>query len=525
MKSFKTVAALGLTALLAFGAAGCGWTQGNYDSDVDLDQNDTTDRSGWVLRERKSANDFSNKVLNITFFNGGYGRDWIDEMKEQFEKDYPGVTVRLTASDDVNGTLEVDLKDSPEDIYISHDIAWEYLSGGYSEDKSNQLIADLTTELYDSVIYTDTKNTKSTEDDVDIRFRDLLAKSSLQSSAINGKFYKVAQVQGAGGIIYNKTMFEENGWKIPNTYAELETLCETIYQAKVPVKGGSGVVAPFLVAGSQGYLWDSLVYDWWIQIAGEKEFERLYEGKDKECWNPEKYPYHKKAYEYWYNLFVKNQSKYLVTGFTGLDNIQANQAFLGGMAAMMPATAWAVNELGADMIEEFGIDVGLIPTPYVPEAKKDDKGNYIRVCYDVAGRDSIVVAEKGNKELAIEFLKWMSETEHALLFPKNVSGMLMGFKYDIPALLKDKNTYCKLSWDEDMFKLLGEASFRSTGYSSNPMFVLKLVSSYPVLNNYQECFTTYGNPGMVTPDTLFNKAWAEVDGKWNTWLFEAGLLD
>ncbi|MCI9504849.1 MAG: extracellular solute-binding protein [Clostridia bacterium] len=508
-KLFKGIAAVGLCAAMALGGAGCNWTQGDYDPDVDLGQNDTSDRSGWVLRERKSADDFSDKILNITYFNGGYGSEWIEEMKSEFEKDYPGVTVRLTASDDINGTLKVELENSPEDIYISHDIAWETLGG-------QGLLADLTESLYGAQIYTDTKNTEETEDDVSIRFRDLLTPSSLSSSVYYGKFYKVAQVQGAGGIIYNKTMFEKNGWQVPKTYAQLEALCETIYQA--------GEV-PFLVAGTEGYLWDSLVYDWWIQIAGEEEFLRLFEGNDKTCWNPAVYPHHKKAYEYWYNLFVKNQNKYLYPQFEGINNIMANQAFLNGMAAMMPATAWAVNELGSEMIDEAKIDVGLIPTPYVPEAKKDEEGNFIRVCYDVAGRDSIVVAERGNKDLAVEFLKWMSETENTLIFPKNVSGMLLGFKYEIPQLLKDKDTYCKYSWDEDMITLLGEAKFRSTGYSANPMFVQKLVSAYPLENFYLRCFTTFGKPGAVTPDSIFEQAWNQVDAKWSDWRFQAGLKD
>lgn len=499
-----TIALAGTMALAAL--SGCNsWTQGDYNNDINTDQNDTSDRSGWVLRERANVSDFSDNVLNVCYFNGGYGSAWIEEMKTEFEKDYPGITLRLHASNDINSTLQVELEsNSPHDIYISHDIAWETLGG-------RGLLADLTEDLYNAVIYTD-----SNQDDLGIRFRDLLIPSSLTSSAYNSKFYKVAQVQGAGGILYNKTMFDKYGWEIPETYEELQELCETIVAA--------GEI-PFLVAGSEGYLWDSLVYDWWIQIAGEEEFLRFYEGEDKNCWNPDVYPYQKQAYTYWYNLFVQNKNRYLFPGFENIDNIMANQAFVQGMAAMMPATAWAVNELGEESIleSEFIDDVGLIPTPYVKEAKKDADGNYIRVCYDVAGRDSIVVAENGNKDLAIEFLKWMSETEHALIFPKNVSGMLMGFKYDTAALLKDEETYCKFTWDKDMFKLLGETSFRSTGYSANPMFVMKYVSSYPLENNYLKCFTTYGTASQLTVDKVFSDAWNEVNSKWNDWRYQAGL--
>ena len=117
----------------------------------------------------------------------------------------------------------------------------------------------------------------------------------------------------------------------------------------------------------------------------------------------------------------------------------------------------------------------------------------------------------------------MSETEHALIFPKNVSGLLMGFNYEFDTLLDEANGYCKYTWDKDMFQLLKECSFRSTGYSSNPMFVYKLVSTYPKENHYLDCFTTYGKSGAYTPDRVFSEAWDEVNAKWDTWRYEAGL--
>lgn len=507
MKITKRIVILVLSLVMALCSTACNrWTTGDSGSDIDHTQKDTSDRSGWVLRQRKSSSDFDDKVLNIKFFNGGYGSSWIEKMEQKFEADYPGIDVKLTASEnsaDFQSLLKGELESDPEDIYICHDIAWETLGG------ANHLLADLTDDLYEATIYTDSKNNNEA-----IRFKDLLTPSSLRSSAFNGKYYKVAQVQGAGGILYNKTLFDKYGWKIPDTYEELCALCEQICN-------DTKEVAPFLVAGTEGYLWDSLIYDWFIQIAGEEEYSRMLEGNDKNCWNPDVYPYHKMAYQYWYDLFVKNKDKYMLKGFEGISNIMANAVFLAGKAAMMPATAWAVSELGSDLLKEANMDVGLIPTPYVKEAKKDKDGNFIRVCYDVAGRDSIVVAEKGNKALAVEFLKWMSETENTLIFPEEVPGMLLGFKYEIKDLLNDK--YCSLTWDRDMFRLLDETTFRSTGYSTNPMFVLKLISVYPIENYYLKCFTTFGTSSQVTPDSVFGTAWTEVNDKWDTWRYEAGL--
>lgn len=40
--------------------------------------------------------------------------------------------------------------------------------------------------------------------------------------------YALPYAANARGILYNKDMFEENGWKIPTTWSEFTTLCETI---------------------------------------------------------------------------------------------------------------------------------------------------------------------------------------------------------------------------------------------------------------------------------------------------------
>lgn len=40
--------------------------------------------------------------------------------------------------------------------------------------------------------------------------------------------YAVPYVANAAGVLYNRTMFEEHGWQIPQTWAEMQTLCTQI---------------------------------------------------------------------------------------------------------------------------------------------------------------------------------------------------------------------------------------------------------------------------------------------------------
>ena len=350
--------------------------------------------------------------LRIKYFKGGYGDDWLKAMEAKFEEDYPGVDVILipsTNETEFTQTISTTLNTSPDDIYICHNIPYERLS-------VNNLVMNLDT-LYNSVIYTDTKNTESTDDDTPVRFVDRVATSSLNLVRFNGHYVAIPEIQGVGGIAYNKTLFDANGWEIPETYEELAALAETIYTGDYKNAEGEKVY-PFVWSGTVAYMWDSFVYDMWVQIAGIDEFNTFMKYESKDLFDSSKYPALKQAWTYWYNLICAHQ-EYSHPQSLGFDHLQANTAFAAGQAAMMPASCWTANEIGSAILEAFGTDVGLIPTPFVKEAQKDSDGNPIRVAYDMAGKDVMIIAQKGkNKQVAVEFFKWMAIEENARLFPR-----------------------------------------------------------------------------------------------------------
>lgn len=52
--------------------------------------------------------------------------------------------------------------------------------------------------------------------------------SILQEGEMNGKLYFLPGPSNIYGIVYNKDMFEENGWEVPGNLDEFITLCQTI---------------------------------------------------------------------------------------------------------------------------------------------------------------------------------------------------------------------------------------------------------------------------------------------------------
>lgn len=250
-------------------------------------------------------------------------------MEAKFEEDYPGVDVILipsTNETEFTQTISTTLNTSPDDIYICHNIPYERLS-------VNNLVMNLDT-LYNSVIYTDTKNTESTDDDTPVRFVDRVATSSLNLVRFNGHYVAIPEIQGVGGIAYNKTLFDANGWEIPETYEELAALAETIYTGDYKNAEGEKVY-PFVWSGTVAYMWDSFVYDMWVQIAGIDEFNTFMKYESKDLFDSSKYPALKQAWTYWYNLICAHQ-EYSHPQSLGFDHLQANTAFAAGQAAMMP---------------------------------------------------------------------------------------------------------------------------------------------------------------------------------------------
>lgn len=374
--------------------------------------------------------------------------------------------------------------------------------------------------LYNSVIYTDTKNTETTDDDTPVRFVDRIAASSLNMVRFNGHYVAIPEIQGAGGIAYNKTLFDANGWEIPETYEELVALAKTISEGNFKNADGEKVY-PFVWSGTTAYMWDSFVYDMWVQIAGIDEFNTFMKYESKDLFDSSKYPALKQAWTYWYDLVCVNQ-EYSHTQSLGLDHLQANTAFAAGQAAMMPASCWTANEIGADLLEAFGTDVGLIPTPFVKEAKKDEDGNPIRVAYDMAGKDCMIIAQKGkNKQVAVEFFKWMALEENARLFPENTNGLHLAIKYDFEYLKEHETT----TWAKDTVNLLS-SSTRFNLYSSSPLVYNAgtPLSPYPEGNMYLEAFEEYGDPeNAKTPDGVFASRWEKINAEWDTMCAAVGI--
>ena len=177
--------------------------------------------SGLTVFAEETA-DFSGEELSI-LVSAGWMDNRYDATIERFEDTY-GVTVDLQTipADQYSDLLQSKLAtDSCADIF------WI---------QSNPFAIEST--IVDPEKYC--------IDFTGAEWEDLMPEARKASCVYNDKLYGLQIWHNAPEyvMVYNKTLFEENGWEIPSTYAELKDLC-----AKIAEQG----ITPWFMPGADGW--------------------------------------------------------------------------------------------------------------------------------------------------------------------------------------------------------------------------------------------------------------------------------
>lgn len=129
-----------------------------------------------------------------------------EKMEEKFNASHDDIELTIESPNEAMTILKTRFikEDQPDIIGIGGDVNY-----------SNFLDADMLTDISDF------------EGLADIKQAYLDIDKNLEFISRNG-VYAVPYVANAAGILYNKDMFEENGWEIPTTWEEFLTLLDTI---------------------------------------------------------------------------------------------------------------------------------------------------------------------------------------------------------------------------------------------------------------------------------------------------------
>lgn len=232
--------------MAAYGRGGCRAADGRRGADRLL---------GWFRAKRRRG--WRKTVLKISFFKGGYGDEWLKAITAAYTKEHPNVTF------DLEGDADMTLKIGPRlesganlpDIAMILATNWQqWAAKGYLEDLSDVYAADVNgTAMADKIIEADRNVGK-----------------------YGGKYWMVPWTDVCNGIIYNETLFAQNGWSEPKTVSEMFTLME-----QMKAKG----VTPFSFGGKVISYWDFPVLAWWAQAEGMDGMQTFLKMDSPEVYN------------------------------------------------------------------------------------------------------------------------------------------------------------------------------------------------------------------------------------------------
>jgi raffinose/stachyose/melibiose transport system substrate-binding protein len=150
------------------------------------------------------------------------------------------------------------------------------------------------------------------------------------------------------GIFYNKAIFEENGWAVPETWDDLLTVAG---EAKA-----AGLTA-FAASGEQGWPLTRLVSGYLFRTLGADALQKVADG-DAKLTDPE----YVEAAQAIADLGAQG---YFGDNVASLDYDAASNEFLTGKAAMIYMGSWLLGNINSDANQIGADNVGFMPFPAV----------------------------------------------------------------------------------------------------------------------------------------------------------------
>lgn len=345
MRAFSTLLISSMVALLC---AGC--QQGTSNSTSSSSESTVKDEGKPVI------------LKIITWTNQG-SVDAINSLSEKFMKENPNITVELTEVDtnQYESLLNTRMQANDVDIvslgggsFMSPAVDWAPTTPPiWQQMVDNGLLVDITDEPW-------VQNWSS----------------GAEVCKYNDRIWAIATGSlSSTGLFYNKALFEENGWNVPQTWDEFVELCEAIdAKGMIPMTCGGADLWPYQMIANDVIAGVGIDY--------EEYAKGLWTGEAK--FNDE---IGLKVFE---RLDTINQ--YMEPGFMGISYAEIVGRFVNGKAVMLPDGSWQATEIEkADSDFEYGY----FPLP------GDEPGIALE------GKFDLYFAVNAQSDHTEEALKWM----------------------------------------------------------------------------------------------------------------------
>lgn len=255
--------------------------------------------------------------IEISYWNSGLSKEWLDDVIKAFEEKYPQYNVTYTASASQNAVNA--------GFGVDGDTVDIYMSAGLRDLSKMECLDD----VLDSTADGDKKTIREKFSDGYLK----IAKSD------DGKVYSLSFGGGILGFVYNTEHFKKAGIKqIPRTTNELAMACDSLYSAGYK---------PLCHFSPTGY-WHWMSEVFFSQYDGMDYYINNFYGCTDENGNsPSKDVFLKKDGRYQalkvYEKIITPE--YIFDGSNSSDHITAQTQFINGNVSMMVTGSWITTEM------------------------------------------------------------------------------------------------------------------------------------------------------------------------------------
>lgn len=406
------------------------------------------------------------QALEIYVWDAGYGISWMEANIENFKQQdwvkqkYPNLQVKLITNDQNNYAETRITAGSANTIDLFYATS---LNGLFENDCIN--LADLVYNAEipgEGILYKDKLQDYALDN---YGYRDDLGK-------LTGEYYTAAWAAGLTSFIYNQTLFDELGLRVPNTTDELIALCQTVKDMD-----GSNPAYPYSysIISSKIMYSDRLPVVWWTQYDGLEGYRNYFNAISADGTRNSADIFEEKgrleATKVFESLY-KQELGYYDRSSTNYEFIQGQTRMLTGEGLMMVCGEWfsaEMRDLAVEYIARgYDYNIRMMKLPVISSiidktsTIKDDEMlsqvvadidagltapsntavsiedfEIVRMARGVfTTKDSMnhnVVIPKSSdaQTLAADFLLYMASDDALKIYAENTYGGVMPFQYDI----------------------------------------------------------------------------------------------
>ena len=315
---------------------------------------------------------------------------YFEKVEEKFNATHKNIRLKIESPNDATTILKTRFirEDYPDIIGIGGDINYSYF-----------LDAEILMDISD---YKGLDEIKESYKEID---------KNLEFVPTDG-VYAVPYAGNAAGILYNKKIFEEHGWKIPQTWSELMNLCDEIQAAGLQ---------PFTMGFKDTWTclapWNGLAVD----LAPSDVCRQVNQGKTTFTEN------YREVAEKMLQLLSYGPKDPFAYNYN-----DACTAFARGEAVMYPIGSYAIPQIKSVNPD---MNIGSFTFP----ANDEESDNVLNSGIDL--QFSVMKACK-NKEAAYEVLKYLYDDETIQIYLDDQGGIACkDGDFAIPETLKDMRPY------------------------------------------------------------------------------------